>query len=89
MNLLRSFGVLVALLFLPLAMLAAADAPARPNVVFILTDNQGAWTLGCYGGTEIPTPNLDRLAASGARFANAFVHTPLGVELNLRRRSIL
>ena len=27
----------------------AADADRRPNVVFILTDNQSAWTLGCYG----------------------------------------
>ena len=28
----------------------------RPNVVFILTDNHGAWTLGCYGNKDIRTP---------------------------------
>ena len=33
-----------------------------PNVVFIMTDNQGAWTLGCYGNPDIRTPNIDRLA---------------------------
>src|SRR5262245_47319792 len=45
---------------------AAADRP--PNVVFILTDNHGAWTLGCYGNRDIRTPNLDRLAKDGTLF---------------------
>ena len=42
----------------------AAD---RPNVVVILVDDMGFSDIGCYGG-EIPTPNLDALAASGLRF---------------------
>jgi len=46
--------------------------PARPNVVLIMTDNQGAWTLGCYGNPDIRTPNLDRMAEEGVRFARAF-----------------
>ena len=37
----------------------------RPNLLFIISDNQSPWTLGCYGNTEIRTPNLDRLAAAG------------------------
>lgn len=53
----------------------AADRPL--NLIAIVADDQAAWTLGCYGGTEIPTPNFDRLAASGARFTNAFTHTPV------------
>ena len=44
----------------------AADPP-RPNVVLILADDLGYSDLGCYG-SEIPTPNLDRLAATGLRF---------------------
>ncbi len=44
----------------------AADRP--PNLVFILTDNQGAWTLGCYGNPDIRTPHIDRLASEGMRF---------------------
>ena len=38
------------------------DAADRPNVVLIMTDNHGAWTLGCYGNPDIRTPNIDRLA---------------------------
>jgi arylsulfatase A-like enzyme len=49
----------------------------RPNVVLILTDNQGAWTLGCYGNPDIHTPNIDRLASQGMRFTRAF--SPNGV----------
>jgi arylsulfatase A-like enzyme len=42
------------------------------NVVFIMTDNQGAWSLGCYGNPDIRTPNIDRLAAEGVRFSQAY-----------------
>lgn len=44
----------------------------RPNVVFILTDNQGAWHLGCYGNPDFLTPNIDRMAMEGVRFTRAF-----------------
>lgn len=52
------------------------DRP-RPNVVFILTDDQVAGQLGCEGHPFLKTPHLDRLAAEGARFANMFVTTSL------------
>jgi arylsulfatase A-like enzyme len=56
----------------------ADDAPARrPNLVFILTDNQGAWTLGCYGNPDIKTPHIDRLAADGIRFTRALSSNPV------------
>ena len=42
------------------------------NIVFIMTDNQGAWTLGCYGNRDIRTPHIDALASGGMRFANAY-----------------
>ena len=35
---------------------------AKPNIVFILSDDHGAWALGCRGNREIRTPNLDDLA---------------------------
>ncbi len=44
----------------------------RPNIVFILSDDHAAQTLGAYGSTVAHTPNLDRLAAQGLRFENAF-----------------
>ncbi|MCU0502574.1 MAG: sulfatase-like hydrolase/transferase [Anaerolineae bacterium] len=49
----------------------------RPNILFILTDDQGAWALGCAGNSEIRTPNLDRLAATGIRFENFFCVSPV------------
>ncbi|HUT56607.1 MAG TPA: sulfatase-like hydrolase/transferase [Phycisphaerae bacterium] len=52
-------------------------ADARPNVLFILTDDQGVWSCGCYGNHEIRTPNIDRLAAAGLRFDSFFVATPV------------
>ncbi|NOU86004.1 sulfatase-like hydrolase/transferase [Paenibacillus sp. LMG 31460] len=49
----------------------------RPNIVFILSDDQGAWAMGCAGNREVKTPNLDRLAASGVRFDNFFCTSPV------------
>lgn len=63
--------LLVACLAAPAA--AAADAPARANILLILADDMGYSDLGCYGG-EIATPNLDALAAGGLRFT-AFHNT--------------
>lgn len=48
-----------------------ATAAERPNVVLIMTDNHGPWTLGCYGNSEIRTPNIDRLATEGTLFTQA------------------
>ena len=56
-------------LLIPLLIAGAVQAaPPKMNLVAIVTDDQAAWTLGCYGGKEIAAPNLDRLAASGALF---------------------
>jgi len=60
-----------------LSPLLQAAPPARPNVVFILTDDQRWDHMSCAGHPFLKTPNLDRLAAEGARFANAFVTTSL------------
>ena len=49
----------------------------RPNILFILSDDQGAWAMGCAGNDEIETPNLDRLAATGMRFENFFCASPV------------
>ena len=54
-----------------------AENRTRPNIVFILTDNQGAWTLGCYGNKDIHTPNIDRLASDGIRFTRALSSNPV------------
>ena len=50
---------------------------SRPNVLVILTDDQGCWAMGFAGNHEIRTPNLDRLAAEGVRFENFFCTSPV------------
>jgi N-acetylgalactosamine-6-sulfatase len=55
------------------ASLAAADTPARPNVIFILADDLGWGDLGCYGHQQIKTPHLDRLAKEGTLFTQFYV----------------
>jgi arylsulfatase A-like enzyme len=47
------------------------------NILFILSDDQGAWAMGCAGNDEIETPNLDRLAETGMRFENFFCASPV------------
>ncbi len=46
----------------------AADSPDRPNIVVVMTDNQGYGDLGAYGGLRAPTPRIDELAREGATF---------------------
>ena len=56
---------------------AAMAAPSeRPNIIFIFADDLGYGDLSCYG-SEIATPNLDRLAAEGVRFTQAYVASPI------------
>lgn len=59
-------------LCLLMAATAGAAEARRPNVILIMTDNHGAWTLGCYGNRDILTPNIDALAAEGVLFEQAF-----------------
>ena len=47
-------------------------ANPRPNVVLVMVDNQSADALGCYGNAEVRTPHIDRLAAEGAQFDQAY-----------------
>lgn len=51
---------------------SAVSAERPPNLILIMTDNHGAWTLGCYGNPDIRTPHIDRLAAEGMLFTRAF-----------------
>lgn len=48
-----------------------------PNIVVIQTDDHAQWALGCYGNSEVRTPTLDHLAATGVRMRNAFTPSPV------------
>ncbi len=56
---------------------AGVDARLRPNIVFLLSDDQSYGTMGHQGKSWLRTPGMDRLAAEGARFTRAFVTTSL------------
>ena len=51
----------------------------RPNILVIMSDQHSKHVLGCYGNGIVRTPNLDRLAAAGMRFDNAYCPSPLCV----------
>lgn len=59
------------LIFSSFVLLHSSFAAERPNVLVILVDDMGFSDIGCYGG-EIPTPNLDALAAGGVRFTQFY-----------------
>src|SRR2546422_1541213 len=63
----------------PLALaLAARESRAQntqPNIVFILADDLGYADLSCYGRRDYTTPNIDRLAADGMRFTQAYANS--------------
>ncbi len=61
----------LAFLLISCAPLVAAEN--KPNILFVLIDDQGWPTLGCYGSTKAPTPHLDALAREGMRFTQAYV----------------
>jgi len=51
---------------------AAANKTAKPNIIFVLTDDLGWTDLGCQGSTFYETPNINRLAAQGMRFTDGY-----------------
>lgn len=73
-----------ALMMFLLALITATGAAAKPdsatrspNVIFILTDDQGYYDLGCYGATEVETPRIDALATEGMRFTDYYAAAPI------------
>lgn len=59
-----------------IAVTLRAAAPARPNILFILSDDHSYPFLSCYGDSNVRTPNLDRLAAEGMKFHRFFTVAP-------------
>lgn len=55
----------------------ALAADKKPNLVLIVGDDLGYGDLGCYGGTDVPTPNLDSIAKNGVRFTDGYVSCPV------------
>ncbi|MBL9132772.1 MAG: arylsulfatase [Verrucomicrobiaceae bacterium] len=58
-----------------LSLFVALSAAAKPNIIFILSDDLAQGDLGCYGQKLIQTPNLDRMAKEGTRFTQGYCGT--------------
>ena len=76
------FPLLYSASFLTMALpLVAAEKSGnssdRPNIIFILCDDMGYGDLACYGQKYIQTPNLDRMAAEGMLFTQAYAGNPV------------
>jgi arylsulfatase A-like enzyme len=59
----------------PLALMANAQSAAKPNIVFILADDLGYADVSCYGRRDYTTPNIDRIAADGLKFSQAYANS--------------
>lgn len=55
----------------------AAMAQQRPNIIYIMSDQQAATDMSCAGNNDVKIPNMDRLAERGMRFTNAYCTLPL------------
>ena len=77
-------GLVAAVLGAPaLVRSAQAASDRRPNVLVIISDEHDPAVMGCYGDSIVATPNLDRLAAGGVVFENAYTNSPLCVPSRL------
>lgn len=63
--------------FLMPLVVAAQAVKQKPNIIFILCDDMGYGDLGCYGQQYISTPNIDRMAAQGMLFTQAYAGSPV------------
>lgn len=73
-------GKMILLCLAAAALIASGRACAAerlPNIVLIVTDDQGYGDAGCYGAKDFHTPNMDRLAAEGVRFTSFYVSQPV------------
>lgn len=73
--------------FIPVSLLGslAAQLPAqtaeKPNILVIVADDLGTNELGCYGGTNVTTPNIDKLASEGIRMTNNYASCAMSVPI--------
>jgi len=70
-------GITAAICGTTLSIANATIENRKPNILFIQTDDQSRWSVSAYGCENLKTPNIDRLAAEGALFENAFVDCPV------------
>ncbi|MCT4586503.1 MAG: sulfatase-like hydrolase/transferase [Carboxylicivirga sp.] len=74
----KQYTLLILCLFSNLVTICSyAKEGQRPNVIIILTDDQGSIDMNCYGATDLHTPNMDELAQTGIQFNQFYVAAPV------------
>lgn len=73
----RTLGIAAVSLIGPRRLLAQKKSTRKPNILLILTDDQGTIDVNCFGAKDLYTPNLDRLAREGTRFTQFYVGAPI------------
>lgn len=73
----HQFAATAFLLILAISANGLRAESMKPNIVFILVDDQGYYDLGCYGATEFKTPRIDTMAAEGVRFTDYYAAAPI------------
>src|SRR5690606_35417078 len=64
-------------LFIVVLFIASNSNAQQPNIIYIMSDDMGYADLGCYGSKNISTPNIDKLAAEGIKFMQAYSAAPV------------
>lgn len=67
----------VSVLFILCVCVQPAQSAVRPNIIFLLSDDQSTYSMGCYGTPGAKTPNLDKLADDGIVFDNHYDTTAI------------
>ena len=66
----------LACLFISVCLAPVSAQERKPNIIVILADDTGYADLGCHGGKDVPTPNIDSIAKNGVRCTNGYVSCP-------------
>lgn len=77
LRILRKIITVFILFMLPVTGLSQSTKSKKPNVIIILTDDQGSIDTNMYGATDLYTPNMDRLAKEGVRFTQFYAAAPV------------
>ena len=65
------------ILVITLSLCSISSANRKPNIIIILTDDQGSIDAGCYGAKDLETPNIDKIAERGIRFTQFYAAAPV------------
>src|ERR1700677_522242 len=74
---LENLATVAGLTAIPSLLSAATGSKKKPNIVLFFIDDLGWGDFGCYGDKYHQTPNIDRLAAEGLKFTNAYAAAPV------------